>query len=100
MCAVVLCVFSSDESGARSWILDHVARLASKGEASLKFAGAATVQDGPTAAAIAIEFASVKRANAILSEWRRDETLPAGIETRVFRIETPRNVDLAGAMFP
>ena len=48
-------------------------------------------------ATIAIRIASVGRANAILSEWRRDVLFPGLVETRLLRIES---VSFAAVLFP
>jgi hypothetical protein len=97
MDAVILCEYQPD-ARARSWILDRVALLAITGRAELKFAGTEQVSAGQTATeAIAISIASVERADAILSEWRRDASFPDTIKTRVLRTE---NVAFDVVAFP
>jgi hypothetical protein len=98
MGAVILCEFPSANANARSWILDRVALLAISDKAELKFVGTEEATSRRAASeTIAIRIAGVERADAILSEWRRDVLFPGFIETRLLRIES---VNLAVAMFP
>lgn len=98
MDAVILYEFPSDNANARSWLLDRVALLAFMGEAELKFVGTErATPDRAGTAMIAVGFAGVGHADAILSEWRREVPFPGSIEMRVLRIES---VDFAVAMFP
>ena len=98
MDAVIFCEFPSSNANARSWIFDRVALLATRGEAELEFVGTEQVSSSrATTETIAIRVADAERANAILSEWRRDMLFPGFVETRLLRIES---VNLAVAMFP
>jgi hypothetical protein len=98
MSAVLLLGFPSHQNGARSWILEHAARLALEGKAELKFIGTEQGQTGRAdAETIALEFGSIDCARTTLVRWRRDTGFPALIEMRLLQIE---GVTAADAIFP
>ena len=98
MDAVILCEFPSNNANARSWVLDHVAPLATTNKAELSFVGIEQTASGRDATeTIAIRIVGSERANEILSDWRRDVPFPGFVETRLLRIE---NVNFVVAMFP
>src|SRR5260221_3207939 len=98
MDAVILCEFPVDDDATRSWIRNRVALLAIRGQAELAFVGTEQATSGRAATeTIAVRIAGVERADATLSEWRRDAPLPGVIETRLLRIES---VNFAVAIFP
>ena len=101
MDALILLGFPPDEADARSWILDHVTLLAIRGKAELQFVGTEdAASDGQAIETIAIRFASVERAKATLSGWRRETTFPAIIETKLLRIEPIGLIGMPMVMFP
>src|SRR6476661_5928054 len=98
MGAIILFEFPSDQTNARSWILDRAAALAIEGKAEVKFVGTEQARCGrATTEMIALEIENIEHGIAILSEWRRDALLPGFLETRLLQIEC---VDLAAAIFP
>jgi hypothetical protein len=93
MSAVILFEFPSARAEARSWLLDHAAKLALEGSAELKFIG----NEEAGTETIALELENLERAYWTLSQWRRDAAFPRLVETRLLKTE---RVSLAGAVFP
>ena len=98
MRAVILIEFPSDQTRARSWILDHAAKLAIEGKAELKFIGTERARSGGVGAeTIALEFGSTDIAHSTLSAWRENTGLPGVVEMRLLQTEA---VTLTDAIFP
>lgn len=100
MAALLLCELPAASGDARSWILGQVTLLASRAEASLRFAGTEEDRPGePSRAILAIEVASIDLAHALRSAWRSDERL-SNIDVRVLRLDAVRLAELPAALFP
>jgi len=99
--AVILCGFPLGETNARSWIPDRVTLLAIRGEAELQGVGTEhATSDAQAIETIAVGFARVECARAILSGWRRETTFPGIIETKLLRIEPIGSIGMPMAIFP
>ena len=100
MTALLLCELPVGSSDARSWILGQVTLLASRAEASLRFAAIEEDRPGePSREILAIEVASIDLADALRSAWRSDKRL-SNIDVRLLRIEAARLAEFSAALFP
>jgi hypothetical protein len=98
--ALLLCELPAATREARSWILDQVTLLASRGEAGLKFLGIEQAEPGqPSREMIAIEVASIELAHALRSAWQSDERF-SSIEMRVLRLHALPSAEFSAALFP
>ncbi|WNJ93204.1 hypothetical protein [Bosea sp. 685] len=99
--AVVFFEFASEASGVRSGLLDRIGPIALSGDGRLNFVGTERDERGrPVSEVIALGFKSAETAQAVMLRWRGDPAFPAGVKTRLMRIEPIWSIEPLAMMFP
>lgn len=101
MQAVILFEFDGGEAGIRADLLARLSPLALKGEGRLGFVAVEVEEAGaPASEIIALAFAKSDVARSALQRWRGDPAFPAGVRTRLMRIEPVWSMEPLPLMFP
>jgi len=97
--AVILFEFAAGEAGIRERLLDRLSPLALRGEGRLAFV--ATDREGaPGSEIVALAFVKMETASARLARWRGEPDFPAGVTSRLMRLEPLWSMDPLALMFP